>query len=151
MRFIRGHNSVGMDRSGPRIEERWRVEDRGYESPCWIWLLKTNATGYGYTHGNRLAHRFYYEEAKGPIPAGLQLDHLCRERLCVNPDHLEPVTPMENTRRSRSMVLTAEQSQEIFRRRTAGETIRDLAEDFGVSKETVRLIGLNGPNKPRRG
>lgn len=46
------------------------------------------------------AHRFSYERAVGPIPAGLQIDHLCRVRACVNPAHLEPVTCGENVRRS---------------------------------------------------
>ena len=46
-----------------------------------------------------MAHRVSYEMAKGSIPPGLQLDHLCRTTLCVNPAHLEPVTPKENIRR----------------------------------------------------
>lgn len=48
---------------------------------------------------NRLAHRIAYEAVKGPIPAGLTLDHLCRNPCCCNPDHLEAVTSAENTRR----------------------------------------------------
>jgi hypothetical protein len=152
MRFIRGHNSFGMDRSGPRIKDRYRVEDRGYETPCWIWLLKTNKTGYGYDNieGRQvLAHRRYYEDARGPIPAGLQLDHLCRQRLCVNPDHLEPVTPLENTRRSRSMKLTQAQAREIFRRACAGETYDALGVEFDVSRSLVGFIKRNGPDGPR--
>ncbi|MEU7240240.1 HNH endonuclease signature motif containing protein [Streptomyces sparsogenes] len=49
-----------------------------------------------------MAHRFAYETLVGPIPEHLQLDHLCRVRHCVNPDHLEPVSSRENTRRGRS-------------------------------------------------
>jgi hypothetical protein len=68
---------------------------------CWLW----NGTihhGYGVLNINgkfQQAHRISYEIAKGAIPEGLQLDHLCRIRNCVNPDHLEPVTPRENVLR----------------------------------------------------
>lgn len=50
------------------------------------------------------AHRLVYEQLIGTIPDGLQLDHLCRRRLCVNPSHLEPVTPKENTRRAKALI-----------------------------------------------
>ena len=70
---------------------------------CWLWTGNINsATGYGrlgFGGTNLVAHRVAYELAKGPIPTGLVLDHLCRVRHCVNPDHLEPVTIRENTLR----------------------------------------------------
>jgi len=71
---------------------------------CWIWMGKVNKFGYGslYWQGReRIAHRLLYETVRGPVAAGLQLDHLCRVRCCVNPAHLEPVTPRENVRRAR--------------------------------------------------
>jgi len=52
----------------------------------------------------RYAHRVSYEHLVGPIPKGMQLDHLCRNRMCVNPAHLEPVTARENTRRATSLI-----------------------------------------------
>lgn len=71
---------------------------------CIIWTGYLNESGYGYSgrvvNGERLAHRIAYVAAKGPIPADLQLDHLCRVRSCYNPEHLEAVTPSENTRRA---------------------------------------------------
>jgi hypothetical protein len=68
---------------------------------CWMWT-STVAGRYGqirYKGRQYPAHRFMYEMMIGPIPDGLQLDHLCRNNLCVRPDHLEPVTCRENLRR----------------------------------------------------
>lgn len=75
---------------------------------CWVWNGHRNAQGYGsFTVWRPLegktrtfvAHRYAYEVWRGPIPDGLQLDHLCRVRHCVNPDHLEAVTGKVNTLR----------------------------------------------------
>ena len=67
---------------------------------CWMWTGSTSNGGYGafFPAEDEAvgAHRFAYELVKGPIPEGRQLDHLCRNRLCVNPDHVEPVTQHEN-------------------------------------------------------
>lgn len=72
------------------------------ESGCWLWTSALNNRGYGRfgLEGKmRLAHRLSYETFVGTIPAGLDLDHLCGVRSCVNPAHLEPVTHRENLRR----------------------------------------------------
>jgi hypothetical protein len=82
------------------------LEDRGYSSPCWIWQKRINFKGYGIvSHGDRShgVHRVAYELFVGPIPEGLQLDHLCCVKACCNPVHLEPVTNAENARRSRGV------------------------------------------------
>lgn len=74
---------------------------------CWAWTGNQNGRGYGYFYvtglrGSRLAHRVAYEHFVGPIPEGLQIDHLCRVRHCVNPEHMEVVTNRENTLRGRA-------------------------------------------------
>lgn len=69
---------------------------------CWTWVGCTTDDGYGrFKLGNSAvgAHRVSYQHFVGPIPEGLQLDHLCRNRCCVNPTHLEPVTVRENVLR----------------------------------------------------
>lgn len=70
---------------------------------CWLWTGAVAGGGYGVAWGRgrrEQAHRLTYEAARGPIPSGMQLDHLCRVRCCCNPDHLEPVTGSVNLTRS---------------------------------------------------
>lgn len=69
---------------------------------CWLWSAAVLPNGYGQVHAQRrtqLAHRVVFELMLGPIPTGMVLDHLCRNRNCVRPDHLDPITRAENTRR----------------------------------------------------
>jgi hypothetical protein len=71
---------------------------------CWEWTLCLNQGGYGVFHTNNKqwkAHRFAYQILIGPIPEGLTLDHLCKNKKCVNPEHLEPVTQYVNTVRGK--------------------------------------------------
>lgn len=69
---------------------------------CWNWEKSIGANGYGVKHIGRTsitAHRYVYQQHVGQIPDGMELDHLCRNRRCVNPQHLEPVTHIENMMR----------------------------------------------------
>ena len=71
-------------------------------SGCWLWTGATFPNGYGtlkYHKKPWLAHRFFYTALRGPIPDGWVIDHLCRNRSCVNPDHMQIVTQWENNAR----------------------------------------------------
>ena len=84
-----------------RVKSKFSVEDG---DGCWTWRA-TKSNGYGRLFiGGRAwpAHRWVYEALVGLIPEGLTLDHLCRNRACVRPDHLEPVTMRENILRGES-------------------------------------------------
>ena len=74
---------------------------------CWLWTGARNSYGYGNIRVNKIhknAHRVSYELAFGPPPAGLDLDHLCNNKWCVNPLHLEPVTRSENLKRGHQRI-----------------------------------------------
>lgn len=87
---------IHLGRHGTAEEHFWvKVEKT---ADCWLWL-GAKAAGYGLFRGHR-AHRWAYENLRGPIPEDLTIDHLCRARACVNPAHMEAVTREENTRRA---------------------------------------------------
>ncbi|HEY2086989.1 MAG TPA: HNH endonuclease signature motif containing protein [Mycobacterium sp.] len=122
---------------------------------CWLWLGDKYPGGYGRTVAIRfsptrtpLAHRWAYEQRVGPIPPDLQLDHLCRNRSCVNPEHLEPVTGPENTRRGLHGVLRTHCPQKheanevnTFHRPTGGRRCRRCEADAVRAKRRARTAG----------
>jgi hypothetical protein len=139
IRFVNGHQMRGRIMK----PERYRAEDRGYTTPCWMWLLKTNADGYGRVRVDgvtRPAHCVYYEQAHGSIPPGYQVDHLCRQPGCVNPDHLEAVTPTENVRRQRNVKLDVSSVRALRAAFGNGESQAFLARRFGVHPSLVSLV-----------
>jgi len=91
---------------------RERIKERILTDPqtgCWLWTGCREKAGYGKIRiktGARVVHRVAYEAFVGPVPGGLTLDHLCRVRHCCNPEHLEPVTLLENVRRGREATKT---------------------------------------------
>jgi hypothetical protein len=133
-RFLNGHYSRG--RCSPITA--YRVDE---ETGCWLWTGTISAqNGYGHVKRRgttRGAHVAVYEEHRGEVPDGLHLDHLCRVRHCVNPDHLEPVTPAENVRRSSTPKLTPDQVREI---RASTDRVSDVATRYGINRRTVYRI-----------
>ena len=126
-------------------EVAYRVDE---QTGCWVWAKSYGGNGYGFVRvaGQPRAHRYVYEKAHGPVSPELDLDHLCRNRACVNPDHLEPVSRSENLRRgSRGKMNRAS----IFALRLMDATTNlsrlELAEAFGLSGRTVtRYCGTDG-------
>jgi hypothetical protein len=94
-----------MGRPCANVTLEQRVENNISYCPitgCWLWSGLLNRKGYGVIKDKDktvYVHRFTFERAKGAIPDGLEIDHLCRVRSCCNPDHLEAVTHLENIRR----------------------------------------------------
>jgi hypothetical protein len=103
--FILGHRPMLADKMF--IWQRSRIN---LETGCVEWTGQAYPNGYGYIRRGReqtarMAHRAAYETFVGPIPEGLTLDHLCRNRICINPDHLEPVTRGENALRGGGLAI----------------------------------------------
>lgn len=132
LRYVHGHHK----RKGPRYVE----EDRGYETPCWVWQWHKDPGGYGRGWFNGkpgTAHRAFYKALVGPIPEGLHIDHLCRVRACVNPEHMEPVTMLVNHRRG---ALTRITEDDVIELRSSRESASSVAARLGVTAAHVRDI-----------
>jgi len=81
------------------------------EDECWIWTARLHQ-GYG-VYGGKVAHREAYKRLVGPIPDGLELDHICRRPPCVNPLHMQPVTRSENARRRFALITHCKHGHEF--------------------------------------
>lgn len=135
----RRHDARGLCHSH---YEAWRREQPGPlkvstvdyiedENGCWVWQKQCTPNGYGrkWVDGTGvLSHRWYYEQAVGPIPEGLQIDHLCRVKRCCNPAHLEAVTGTENRRRASKVTHDG-----VRHVRAEGMTATEAARYLGVS------------------
>lgn len=121
---------------------RGTAEERFYHyanvtDGCWNWSGVISPYGYGIMRGkdisSRMAHRFGYILIKGPIPDDLVLDHLCRNRRCVNPSHLEIVTSVENVMRGES-----------FAPKNAAKTHCDNGHEFTSENTYIRTRSQGG-------
>jgi hypothetical protein len=142
-RYRAGHSAVRP------IAARYKIDASG----CWIWQRYVDSQGYAQIWrdgGNTLAHRVYYEERHGHCPP--TLDHLCRNRACVNPDHLEPCGRGENVRRGNvakvDWATVAEIRERAARMDGSHRTIaRALEPDYPIVARTIRQI-LGGRRWP---
>lgn len=119
-KYILGHSSHVPE---PSIDEK---------TGCWLWSGRLNHGGYAHN-----VYRKNYAKKFGPIPKGAHLDHLCRNRRCINPDHLEVVSPKENTRRGAAAKLTAMDAESIIAQIATRTPYKQIAQHFGVTVQTV--------------
>jgi hypothetical protein len=100
-----------------RIAEKIVETPGPFESACWVWTARRNKRGYGQvrlpapSRRVRLAHLVVYELFHGPVPTGLEPDHLCRNTSCVHPEHLEWVTHAENCARGDGSWMPGERNR----------------------------------------
>lgn len=110
-------------------------------SGCWIWQRSISKDGYGRCKGGGgYAHRHYFEKYCGPIPPGRVIDHLCRNRACVNPHHLDSVPQVINALRGEKTVIAAAVVRDIRERIAAGERTAAVAARHGVTASYVSSV-----------
>lgn len=128
----------------------YTVEDRGYKTACWVWQRSRTSSvedlGYGIITDiddlQKPAYRVFYERKHGSVPDGLILDHLCRVRPCVNPDHLDPVTHQVNIQRGVHTKLSPESIREIVDLCKLGKSYSDIAKLFNVKPLSIYHIAI---------
>lgn len=141
--FVRGEpipNLPGHNRR--KTSPRYVEEHRGYKTPCWIWQSVNRSVGYGQVSVdgvNLLAHRLMFVLYRGDVPEGLVLDHLCRQRSCVHPHHLEAVSQNENVFR----MYAAQAAEALARELEAGGGV--YTDIFALEGMKVKRINAHEP------
>jgi hypothetical protein len=118
------------------------------ETGCWLWQRAIDPSGYPVAslNGRKIgAHRLFYIRFVGPIPDGMDVDHVwdrgCRHVNCVNPDHLEAVTRQENCHRRKRNSLTMDQAREIRALWASVQHMqKDIALRYNIPRSSVSLI-----------
>ena len=121
------------------------------ETGCWNWNLHCGQNGYGiiwFEGKNRYFHRISYQLYVGEIPDGMTIDHLCRNRRCANPDHMEVVSIQVNSQRRVNTKLSPSDIPKIRVLLAQGVRQREIASDFGTTQSNISLIkrGVNWDN-----
>lgn len=131
--YIAGHN-----RRASTDLTRWELVDTGHETPCMLWTGPLTHKGYGratidgvHHHAHRAVWLAYVDD----LDADEHLDHLCRQKACVNPDHLEVVDAATNNRRTSRLT-----DEDVAAIRAADGSQADIAARFGVSRQYVSDI-----------
>lgn len=123
------------ERARDRFHPKYSID----ENDCWIWNAALNQKGrygtFNYRGRCRYAHQAAYIMFKGNVPDGLEIDHVCQNTYCVNPDHLEAVTHLENVRRSKVTKLDHEKVAAI--RAELGPILERMIAKYGVSDWTL--------------
>ncbi|MGN7201157.1 HNH endonuclease signature motif containing protein [Arthrobacter sp. SAFR-044] len=128
----------------PALQRFFRKTQGDWETGCWNWIAakdKDNYARFWRNNGNRKAHRWIYEMMVGPIPAGLELDHVCVNARCVAPNHLEPVTKAENQRRKQFRKAEAAAGRPV-RMKTGATTVQELTLAIALGLPTGGTVVL---------
>lgn len=135
--WVRGEPKLFRNGHGSRHSRKVELAS---DTDCLIWIGGRQPNGYGrfYINGHqKMAHVVTYKHFIGPVPEGMELDHLCRNRSCINPNHLEPVTRLVNVRRGRVPKMTPTIVREIRRLWPTGVSHYALAHKFGMSNSAI--------------
>lgn len=139
-----------------RVESFWRNVARASDAECWAWTGRTIRTGYGLflwtANGKRTgttAHRYAFQLMHGALPKDVDLDHLCRNRACVNPAHLDPVSHTENVRRGRSGAFNREKTHCVRGHAYSPENTRRNSKGGRVCRKCSAIHTVNWKRRKR--
>lgn len=131
---IRDMSAFGAELKRQRRLTAYFVDENG----CWLWTKAQDGHGYGHVRVNGKsvkAYAFFYERKYGKAPKGLEFDHKCKVKLCVNPDHLEPVTHQVNCQRSIGKHL--KNIPEILRLHRIGQPTIEISKKLKIPTRTI--------------